>query len=74
MLLRLQELQMPEFDSALSLRPETAFSVLLKDREFDANAAPLDFDEGSNSANLVADNPRPVAAERGLAETRAASG
>jgi hypothetical protein len=74
MLLRLQELQMPELDSALSLRPETAFFVLLKDREFDADGAPLNFDAGSNSAEPIPDTHRPVAAERGLAETRAASG
>jgi hypothetical protein len=39
MLLRLQELQMPELDPALSLRPETAVFVLLKARPVAAERA-----------------------------------
>ena len=42
---------MLELDPALSLRPETAFFILLKAREFDAKVEGADPDEGSNPSD-----------------------
>jgi hypothetical protein len=42
---------MLDLDPALSLKPETAFFILLKAREFDAKVEGADPDEGSNPSD-----------------------